>query len=231
MKVPQLRAGQTKRVRDARLFDVHVKQVAKQFHVLRAELPQQVQRVGDVIEQIRFIAVERFQEQRHAVILSVRSEFFERLGQPTERLIAGDAAFPAPLHGTNDRRGAETAGDLDDRRGELLSALTRFGVGIRQAQLVNHPARARADRRELETMLSQEVLELLNVQFLSRAGENLHGVESERSRPLASGGKVVPENEGSAARFRNQRNRNRRSHLSSDAYQLDCIPVKLRRIR
>ena len=69
---------------------------------------------------------------------------------------------------------------------------------------MNHPARARSDRRELETMLSQEVLELLNVQFLSRAGENLHGVESERSRPLASGGKVVPENEGSAVSFGNE---------------------------
>src|SRR2546425_437192 len=98
MNMAQLEAREAQRVPDASLLDVHMKQVAEQFHILRAEQFHKTQRVVNAVQQIGFVTVERFIEQWHAVNGGARREFLERFGQPGESLRAWDAVAPAALH-------------------------------------------------------------------------------------------------------------------------------------
>ena len=217
VNMAQTRPRQAESVRHAALLDVHVEQVAEQFHVLRAERFQQQHRVVHPVEQIRFVTVERFKQQRHAMIPGPWRHVFEGFGEPRDSLLPRYQAFPSALHGPNNRRSTKTPGNFDHRRREFPGAPAGFRVKIGQAQFVNHPASAGSHCRQREPMLRQELLEPGHVQFLRGPWKNLDRIESEGGRRPASVGQVVPENEWAAAGLRHQRNCDSGAHLRADA--------------
>ena len=92
---------------------------------------EELRRVELAVEEIRLVAVERLVEQRHAVAGGMGAEVGQRLGEPGERLFAGDVALGLPLHRADDRGRLEFAADVDDRADELagLGSDGRVGVG------------------------------------------------------------------------------------------------------
>ena len=195
-------------VRD--LLDVHVEQVAEQLHVADLARLEELGSVELAVEEIRLVAVERLVEQRHAVAGGVGAEIGERLGEPGQRLIAGDVPLGLTLHRTDDRGGLEFAAHVDDRTDELAGLGADRGVGVGQVPLMDEPAAARAEGCGREAMLLQEGVERRAVNRSGGRSEDLNRVEAQLRGGGRGGGEAVPIHERSALSLGDERNRDRR---------------------
>ena len=101
-------------LRDARLLDVHVKQIGENLDVIYIQRAQKVRRLADAIEQIRLVTIEWLVEQRDVVSCGVGSQIIKTGAEPVERLVPADIAAVSALHRANDRRRAKRPGEVDD---------------------------------------------------------------------------------------------------------------------
>ena len=127
------RAGLAQGRGEVGLFDVHVIEVAEELHVFEIVRVEKCDRVRVAIEQIRFVAIERFVKQRLLVRRGAFGEHAQFLREQCQRVIARDRAFPAALHRADDRGRAEVAGEIDDAVDELAGARAHGGPARRSS--------------------------------------------------------------------------------------------------
>ena len=87
---------------------------------------------------------------------------------------------------------------------KILRRRAFFGVGIGQAQTVNHHPRPGAHGRDLEIVFFEQTFERIGIHRIGRRGENFHGVKPQRRRLPACGGQIVPKHKRPPAGFLHQ---------------------------
>src|SRR5260221_13343905 len=100
--------------RDGGFFDVHVKQIANQFHVFGSQRFQETHSIGDSIYDIGLVAVEWFEQQRNSGGMRPFAETFESLAKPRHGLLAYNVAFATPLHRADNCRSAEVRCEINN---------------------------------------------------------------------------------------------------------------------
>ena len=98
MDVANLITAVAATLRDARLLDVHVKQIGKNLDVIYIQRAQKVRRLANAIEQIRLVTIEWLVEQRDVVSCGVGAQIIKTGAEPVERLVSADIAAVLALH-------------------------------------------------------------------------------------------------------------------------------------
>ncbi len=91
---------------------------ASSFDVPRRQRLQQFDAGVQRVDQVRLVAIERLVDQRHAVLFRMFAEVVQCLGEIPVGRRRIDAVAVAALHRADDGRGAERAGEVDDRADE-----------------------------------------------------------------------------------------------------------------
>ena len=218
---------------DIDLFDVHVKQVAQQLDVASAQRLEQLDAVGNRVDEVGFVTVEWLVQQRHAVLIGVLAQLVERFAQQADRPIAGDAVSPAALHRADNRRRTERAGNVDDCADVGRGPLANRRVGMRQVQMVQHPTCASADGRQTQFVTCEQRFQFIDVYSRRRRRKNFYCVEAHVGRGLAAGFQVVPKHEWTAASLTDQADCHARANhaglLWIDSFAFDMRVKSLRR--
>jgi hypothetical protein len=212
MHMSNERTSLAQRTRDVRLFDVHVKQVAQQFDVLRLQRADEFRSVGHGVDQIGLVPIERLDQQRRAMIGRSRREFVQSFSQPDEVLLMADASVGSSLHRTDDRRCSELARDVNDLTNERSRSLPHHLVVVGQPQLLHNPTGSRPHSGQLEAVSIETTPQQRNIQFHRRTRKHLHRIKSQLPRLRTPSRQVMPKHKRPTRRFRNQRNRDCGSH-------------------
>ena len=179
-------------------LDVHVEQVAEQLDVIRLQRLEELSRIQLAVEQIGFVAIQGLVKERHAVLLGMGAQVFQRFGEPGERLLAGDIAFGLALHRADDGRRLELATEVDNGPDEFTGLSADLRVGVRQVPFMDKPAAAGAEGCHDEPMLLQQGVERGAIDRSRRRGKNLDRVKPEPRGGGRGGVESVPINERSA---------------------------------
>ena len=191
-----------------------MEQVAEQPHILKPAAAQKRGGISLPVEEIGFVAVERFVEEHLSVAGGPPFQRCQGVGQQILGAFPRHLAPPPPLHRANDRRCAEFAGGVDDVGDKLLRCFPAGGFWGHEMELVFHPAGARAHRRQPQAVGIEHPRHVRSPQ-LGRAGwKNLHGIEPQLGRHPASFGKrrLAVKHKGPLDGFGDQTDRDGREH-------------------
>jgi hypothetical protein len=161
--VPELRPGRAQGISEINLFDVHVKQVGQQLHVVCLERVEQIYTGRQCVGEVRLVPIERLVEQRLGVFPRLIAECIQCVPQSRHRRFAvaelsRRRVAKSTLHRADDRGGTERGGQLDDLANECHRPLARVGIAARQRQSMLDPAGACADGGQFQATLIELTL-------------------------------------------------------------------------
>ena len=207
VQVPQMRAAGLQRLCDVDFLDVHVKQVGQQLDVGGRERRDQIEPGGDVCNQVRFIAIDRLEQQRNRVLPGVLPQLVERLAEQPQRRRSVDLFAAAPLHRSDDHRCDQRAGEIDHRANERPGLAAFFGFRKGEVQPSLDPAGAGADRGQRQTVIAQQFAQGLDADCVGAGRKDFDRIEAQLPRFAAGAGQIVPKDERPTPGLGNQADR------------------------
>src|SRR5258706_4429423 len=130
-----------------------------------------------------------------------------RLSQLLQAFFTRDITSPLSLHRADDRGRAKFSGKIDHAANKIFRAFPLTRIGIRQQQLMLHPAGPGADGGEGKFVFAQQFSQLRRFDRARLGWENLNTVKADFSRLGAGSRQIIPEYERAAPGFLHERYR------------------------